>query len=149
MNVGSGGGEEHATMADINTTPLVDIMLVLLIIFLITIPVILKVPVKVQVPKAFNIPTQTRPEDITVFVGKNGDVYWNQSKVPDMTRLVLEVEKEAVRVPQPEVHIRGDYQTEYQNIGKVIAAINRGGIVRVGFILEPPTRDLSTVLKSY
>lgn len=149
MSVGSGDGEQ-GMMAEINTTPLVDIMLVLLIIFLITIPVILKVPVKVQVPKAFNIPTQTKPENINVFVAQNGDVYWNQSKVPDMTRLVLEVEREAVKVPQPEIHIRGDANTEYQNIGKVIAAINRGGIVKVGFILEPPSRtDLSKVLQSY
>lgn len=149
MSVGSGDSEQ-GMMAEINTTPLVDIMLVLLIIFLITIPVILKVPVKIQVPKAFNIPTQTKPENINVYVAQNGDVYWNQSKVPDMTRLVLEVEREAVKVPQPEIHIRGDQNTEYQNIGKVIAAINRGGIVKVGFILEPPTRsDLSKILQSY
>jgi len=150
MNVGSGDGEEHGTMSEINTTPLVDIMLVLLIIFLITIPVILKVPVKVQVPHAFNIPTQTKPENINVFVSQTGDVYWNQLRVPDMGVLVLQVEQEAVKVPQPEVHIRGDMDTEYGNIGKVIAAINRGGIVKVGFILEPPVRgDLSKILGSY
>jgi len=151
MNVGSSGdGDEFGTMADINTTPLVDIMLVLLIIFLITIPVILKKPVEVQVPHAFNIPTQTKPENITVWVSKSGDVYWNQLRVPDMGVLVLQVEQEAVKVPQPEVHIRGDADTEYQNVGKVIAAINRGGIVKVGFILEPPVRgDLSKILKSF
>jgi len=122
---------------------------VLLIIFLITIPVI-KNTVKLELPKAVNIPTQTKPENINVYVAQNGDVYWNQSKVPDMTRLVLEVEREAVKVPQPEIHIRGDAETEYQNIGKVIASINRGGIVKVGFILEPPTRsDLSKILQSY
>ena len=149
MSVGSGDSDQ-GMMAEINTTPLVDIMLVLLIIFLITIPVILKVPVKIQVPKAFNIPTQTKPENINVYVAQNGDVYWNQSRVPDMTRLVLEVEREAVKVPQPEIHIRGDANTEYGNIGKVIAAINRGGLVKVGFILEPPTRsDLTKILESY
>jgi|SRR5579862_3321661 len=149
MSVGSSDGDQ-GMMAEINTTPLVDIMLVLLIIFLITIPVILKVPVKIQVPKAFNIPTQTKPENINVYVAQNGDVYWNQLKVPDMRRLVLEVEREAVKVPQPEIHIRGDANTEYGNIGKVIAAINRGGVVKVGFILEPPTRsDLSKILESY
>jgi len=150
MSVGSSDGDQ-GMMAEINTTPLVDIMLVLLIIFLITIPVILKVPVKIQVPKAFNIPTQTKPENINVYVAQNGDVYWNQLKVPDMTRLVLEVEREAVKVPQPEIHIRGDANTEYQNIGKVIASINRGGIVKVGFILEPPTRAdaLSKILDTY
>src|SRR5215469_2253454 len=150
MSVGSSDGDQ-GMMAEINTTPLVDIMLVLLIIFLITIPVILKVPVKIQVPKAFNIPTQTKPENINVYVAQNGDVYWNQSKVPDMTRLVLEVEREAVKVPQPEIHIRGDANTEYSNIGKVIASINRGGIVKVGFILEPPTNAnaLSKILDTY
>jgi biopolymer transport protein ExbD len=148
MNVGS-SGDEGGMIAEINTTPLVDIMLVLLIIFLITIPVILKQPVKLQVPKAYNIPTQTKPENITVYIAGNGDVYWGQLKVPDMTVLVLQVEQEAVKVPQPEIHIRGDANTEYGNVGKVIAAINRGGIVKVGFILEPPTRDLSAFLKSF
>jgi len=137
MSFGSEQHEEHGVMSEINTTPLVDIMLVLLIIFLITIPVILKVPTKIVLPMATNIPTQTKPENITVFVAKSGDVYWGNYKVPNMTALVLQVEKEAVKVPQPEIHIRGDADTDYENIGKVIAAINRGGLVKVGFITEP------------
>src|SRR5215469_229805 len=99
MSIGSGDGDDMGTMSEINTTPLVDIMLVLLIIFLITIPVILKVPVKITIPTATNIPTQTKPEDITVYVDQTGDVYWDQLKVPNMTALVLQVEKEAVKVP--------------------------------------------------
>jgi biopolymer transport protein ExbD len=129
-------------MAAINTTPLVDIMLVLLIIFLITIPVALQEPVKIEVPKATNIPTQTKPENITIWIDKAGNVFWGNDKVPSMARLVLEVEREAVKVPQPEIHIRGDAGTDYQNIGKVIAAINRGGIVKVGFITNPVTHEL-------
>jgi biopolymer transport protein ExbD len=129
--------EERGVMSEINTTPLVDVMLVLLIIFLITIPIILKVPVKVQVPKANNIPTQTKPENITLFIDTAGNVFWNQQHVSDMTTLVYYVEKEAVKVPQPEIHIRADANTDYGNVGKVIAAINRGGVVKVGFITEP------------
>jgi biopolymer transport protein ExbD len=137
MSIGSGEGDDMAAMSEINTTPLVDIMLVLLIIFLITIPVILKVPVQITVPTATNIPTQTKPENINVYVDSAGDVFWGQLKVPNMAALVLQVEKEAVKVPQPEIHIRADKDTDYQNVGKVIAAINRGGLVKVGFITFP------------
>ncbi len=136
MSMATSDDGEAATISEINTTPLVDVMLVLLIIFLITIPVITKnVPVKV--PKAVNIPTQTKPENITVSVTSDGDVYWGLQKVTDMNVLVQWVEREAVKVPQPEIHIRGDANAEYKNVGKVIAAINRGGVVKVGFITEP------------
>jgi biopolymer transport protein ExbD len=130
--------EDHGIMSEINTTPLVDIMLVLLIIFIITVPVILKTPAKITIPTAKNIPTQTKPENITVYVDKAGDVYWDNYKVPNMAALVVRVSQEAVKVPQPEIHIRGDKDTDYENIGKVIAAINRGGLVKVGFITFPP-----------
>jgi biopolymer transport protein ExbD len=136
MSTGSGSGEDRGIMSEINTTPLVDIMLVLLIIFLITIPVITK-NVPVSVPKAVNIPTQTKPENITISVTADGEVYWGQQHVPDMKLLVDKVEHEAVKVPQPEIHIRADSQTDYKNVGKVIAAINRGGVIKVGFITEP------------
>jgi biopolymer transport protein ExbD len=136
MSMQSGSGDERGIMSEINTTPLVDIMLVLLIIFLITIPVITK-NVQVQVPKAVNIPTQTKPENITISVTANGEVYWAQQHVPDMKLLVDKIEHEAVKVPQPEIHIRADANTEYKNVGKVIAAINRGGVIKVGFITEP------------
>jgi biopolymer transport protein ExbD len=132
----SGSGDDRGIMSEINTTPLVDIMLVLLIIFLITIPVITK-NVQVQVPKAVNIPTQTKPENITISVTADGEVYWAQQHVPDMKLLVDRIEREAVKVPQPEIHIRADANTDYKNVGKVIAAINRGGVIKVGFITEP------------
>jgi biopolymer transport protein ExbD len=136
MNVASPDGEERGIMSEINTTPLVDIMLVLLIIFLITIPVITK-NIPVQVPKAVNIPTQTKPENITISVNADGDVFWGQSRMGTMSQLIDQVKIVAVRIPQPEIHIRADATTDYKNVGKVIAAINRGGVVKVGFITEP------------
>src|SRR5262252_11228716 len=93
------GGEEGGAIASINTTPLVDVMLVLLIIFLITIPVITKT-VPVQLPKAVNIPTQTKPENITIAVDKDGNIYWNDRKVANMDALLLDVKQAAVLKPQ-------------------------------------------------
>jgi len=135
MNVG-GSGEEQAVMANINTTPLVDVMLVLLIIFLITIPVINKT-VKVDLPKAVNIPTQTKPENITVAVDKEGNIYWNDRKMPNKDELLAHIKEAAVRVPQPEVHIRADRDAKFEAVGRVLYAIQRGGVVKVGFLTEP------------
>jgi len=134
MNVGesSSGG----MMATINTTPLVDVMLVLLIIFLITIPVITKT-VPVDLPKAVNIPTQTKPENITIAVDKEGKIYWNDKAMPNRDVLLGYIKEAAVRVPQPEVHIRADRDTRYEAVGRVMYAIQRGGIVKVGFLTEP------------
>jgi biopolymer transport protein ExbD len=130
------GGEEGGAIANINTTPLVDVMLVLLIIFLITIPVITKT-VPVALPKAVNIPTQTKPENITVAVDKEGNIYWNDRRVSNRNELLGLVEGAAVRKPQPELHIRGDKDARYEDIGRVMYAIQRGGIVKVGFLTEP------------
>jgi len=134
MNVGesSSGG----MMATINTTPLVDVMLVLLIIFLITIPVITKT-VPVDLPKAVNIPTQTKPENITIAVDKDGKIYWNDKAMPNREVLLGYIKEAAVRVPQPEIHIRADRDTRYEAVGRVMYAIQRGGIVKVGFLTEP------------
>jgi biopolymer transport protein ExbD len=129
-------GEQAEAMSDINVTPLVDVMLVLLIIFIITIRVIIQ-QVQLDLPKATNLPTQTKPENITISVTGDGDVYWGQYRVADMKLLVERIEREAVKVPQPEIHIRADANTDYKNVGKVIAAINRGGVIKVGFITEP------------
>ncbi|MFN5010661.1 MAG: ExbD/TolR family protein [Gammaproteobacteria bacterium] len=135
MSVGSPGGED-APMSEINTTPLVDVMLVLLIIFLITIPVITKT-VKVSLPKAANIATQTKPENITVAVDSEGNIYWNNTAVSDTNALIELVKVEAVKDPQPEIHIRGDSEARYEDIGRVMYSIQRGGVVKVGFITEP------------
>src|SRR5580700_1743215 len=135
INVGGSGGEQGA-IASINTTPLVDVMLVLLIIFLITIPVINKT-VKVSLPKAVNIPTQTKPENVTIAVDKDGNIYWNDKMVANRDDLLADVKAAAVRKPQPEIHIRGDKDTRYEAIGRVMYMIQRGGIVKVGFLTEP------------
>jgi len=103
---------------------------------LITIPVINKT-VKVDLPKAVNIPTQTKPENITIAVDKAGTIYWNDKRVADKNELLALIEASAVKKPQPEVHIRGDQETRYEDIGRVMYAIQRGGIVKVGFLTEP------------
>lgn len=135
MSVGSGGGEDEP-MSTINTTPLVDVMLVLLIIFLITIPVITKT-VAVSLPKAANIPTETKPENITIAVDAQGNVYWNNEQISDRTQLIEMIKAEAIKDPQPEVHIRGDVAARYEDVGRVLYSVQRGGIVKVGFITEP------------
>ena len=138
MNVTSGGGpsDDEKPMSEINTTPLVDVMLVLLIIFLITVPVIPQ-SVKVDLPKAANIPTQTKPENINIAVDREGNVYWNTMLVPTQDALLSRIKGVAVMNPQPEIHVRGDRETAYENIGRVIVLCQRGGIQKVGFITEP------------
>jgi len=128
--------EDNVEMSDINTTPLVDIMLVLLIIFLITIPIITKT-VPVRLPKAVNIATKTKPENISISVDLEGRIWWNGVMVPDRDALIKRVVNEAVKVPQPEVHIRGDAGVRYEAIGRTLFAIQRGGLTKVGFITEP------------
>ena len=143
MTVGQDVGEgEQEVMAAINTTPLVDVMLVLLIIFLITIPVINK-QVPLKLPNAVNIPTQTKPENITIAVDRNGTIYWNNGPLADAQALLDHVKEVAVRKPQPEIHIRADREARYEAVGKVLYAIQRGGVVKVGFITEPDKNSLA------
>jgi len=137
MNVGAADGDEDQMNASINTTPLVDVMLVLLIIFLITIPVVTQ-SIQLSLPKERNLPTQTKPENILLAVSKDGDVYWNTKRMPDTQSLVDALKKEAVKVPQPEVHIRGDEAARYESVGRIVVACQRAGIAKVGFITEPP-----------
>ena len=136
MSVGQSSGDEPDAIADINTTPLVDIMLVLLIIFLITVPVIQKMA-NVTIPKAVNIPTQTKPENITIAVDKQGNVYWNAALIADKDVFFQRIVAQARIVPQPEFHIRGDKDARWEGVGRVIYNLQRGGIVKVGFITEP------------
>ena len=139
MNVGAADEDEDAMNASINTTPLVDIMLVLLIIFLITTPVITQ-SVKLELPKEANVPTQTKPENILLAVTKDGDVYWNARRMPDIEAIVRELKKESIKDPQPEVHIRGDQEARYEAVGRLVVACQRAGIAKVGFITEPPPK---------
>lgn len=139
MNVGPVEGGEDEAISAINTTPLVDVMLVLLIIFLVTIPVITQ-SVPVQLPKEKNVARQTKPENIEIAVTKDGDVYWGLQLVRDQEELVNRLKKIAVMEPQPEVHIRGDLAGRYEFVGRVVFACQRAGIQKVGFITEPPPR---------
>jgi biopolymer transport protein ExbD len=139
MSVGSDSGEEDAVMSEINTTPLVDIMLVLLIIFLITSPVVLKLQ-KIQLPIETNQAAKTKPEDVNIVVNKDGDMYWNQKLLANTDELFEFLKKESVKLPQPEVHVRGDQETKYEYIGKVIYTAQRAGVQKVGFITEPPDK---------
>jgi len=136
MAMSVGKDDAVGSIADINTTPLVDVMLVLLIIFLITVPVIKKMA-QVEIPKAVNIPTQTKPENITLSVDAAGEIYWNAYRQDDMQVLFQKIVAEARKSPQPEFHIRGDKGTRWESIGRVIFNLQRGGIVKVGFITEP------------
>jgi len=138
MNVGAadGSGEDQLNTT-INTTPLVDVMLVLLIIFLITIPVV-TATVPLELPKESNVPTQTKPENIVLAVNRDGDIYWGTEYVPDIETLVNRLKVESVKEPQPEVHIRGDLSVRYESVGRVVVACQRAGIAKVGFITEPP-----------
>jgi biopolymer transport protein ExbD len=137
MNISSGDSDAGgAILSEINTTPLVDVMLVLLIIFLITVPVITKT-VKLDLPKASNIATETKPENITIAVDQRGNVYWKESLVPNQQALTDLIRAAAVTVPQPEIHVRGDRNARFENVGRVILQLQKGGIQKVGFISEP------------
>ena len=138
MNVGAAADDgEDQLNNTINTTPLVDVMLVLLIIFLITIPVVTQ-SVPLELPKERNVPTQTKPENIVIAVDRDGDVYWNMERLPDSETLVNRLKEKSVLDPQPEVHIRGDLEVRYESVGRVVVACQRAGILKVGFISEPP-----------
>jgi len=139
MSVGSDSGDEDTVMSEINTTPLVDIMLVLLIIFLITSPVVLKLQ-KINLPLEINQVAKTTPEDVNIVINKDGEMYWNQKRLNNTDELFDFLSKESVKVPQPEVKVRGDQQTRYEFIGKVIYTAQRAGIQKVGFITELPDK---------
>ena len=138
MNVGSDSGDgEEEVNSTINTTPLVDVMLVLLIIFLITIPVVTQ-SIQLELPKERNVVTVTKPENILLAVSKDGDLFWNTKKINDIDELVKMLTEKAKVKPQPEVHIRGDEGARYESIGRVVFACQRAGIQKVGVITEPP-----------
>lgn len=139
MTVGSEGGEDE-TISAINTTPLVDVMLVLLIIFLITIPVV-TTSIPVQLPKERNEVRETKPENIVLSVDAAGHIYWNDLQLKNTNELIGRLKKIAILTPQPEVQIRGDGTANYDGVGRVIYASQRAGIAKVGFITEPPARD--------
>ena len=138
FNAGSDSGEDEIN-ANINTTPLVDVMLVLLIIFLITIPVVTQT-VPMSLPKETNIARQTKPENIDISVNKDGDIFWNAKPVADNDALVAKLKMIGVLNPQPEVHIRGDEKSRYESIGRVVFACQRASILKISFVTEPPPK---------
>ena len=139
MSVGSESGDEDQVLSEINTTPLVDIMLVLLIIFLITSPVVLKLQ-KVNLPNEVNQVVVPKPENVNIIVNKDGEFYFNQTKLHDTDALFEFLKKESVKMPQPAVYVRGDQDARYEAVGRVIYQEQRAGIQKVGFLLEPPDK---------
>ncbi len=122
-------------MNEINMTPMVDVMLVLLIIFIITVPV-MKHAVNIDLPKATNVPQDAKPETIRLGVDAAGDYYWNENKVTDAA-LQLQLKAAATQTPQPELHIRGDKAVRYERVATAMAAAQQAGIKKIGFITEP------------
>jgi len=130
---------DDALMSQINTTPLVDVMLVLLIIFLITIPVV-NSSIVVSLPREEVQVRETRPENVIVSVDAEGGIYWFETRLAGAGQLAQRLALVAARKPQPEVHIRGDARADYDSIGRVVLAAQQMGIERIGFITEPPGR---------
>ncbi|MDB5858143.1 MAG: Biopolymer transport protein ExbD/TolR [Ramlibacter sp.] len=137
MAMAVGPADDDSVISTINTTPLVDVMLVLLIIFLITIPVV-TTSIPVQLPKERVEVRETKPENIVISVDKAGNIYWYDARVGDTEALVARLKKVSVMKPQPEVQIRGDSNGRYEGVGKILYACQRAGITKVAFITEPP-----------
>jgi len=137
MNIGSSDDGEDAVMSAINTTPLVDVMLVLLIIFLITIPVV-TTSIKLSLPKERVEIRETKPENVIISVDQAGNIFWYEARIKNVDALVEKLKKISTVKPQPEVQVRGDLNARYEGVGKVLLACQRAGIVKVAFITEPP-----------
>ena len=139
MNVGSDNGGEDEVVSTINTTPLVDVMLVLLIIFLITIPVV-NSSIVVSLPREEVQVRETRPQNVIVSIDAEGGIYWFETRLAGTDQLARRLALVAAQKPQPEVHIRGDARADYDAIGRVVLAAQQAGIARIGFLTEPPPR---------
>lgn len=137
MAFGSGSGldDDNEVMSEINMIPLVDVMLVLLIIFIITVPVLTH-SVKLDLPRADNTPNEIKPQTITLAVTSDAQFHWNEDTVT-MGELEARLAEIASQEPQPEVHIRGDRKVEYEYVLKLMAAVQRSGMLKVGFVSEP------------
>ena len=133
------GQGEDPLIAGINTTPLVDVMLVLLIIFLITIPVV-NSSIAVNLPRENNQQRDAQQENVIVTVDASGGTWWFETRLPDTESLRELLAKIATMQPQPELHIRGDVRADYDAVGRVVLAAQQAGIARIGFLTEPPAR---------
>jgi biopolymer transport protein ExbD len=137
MNVGPSPDGDDAVISSINTTPLVDVMLVLLIIFLITIPVV-TTAIPVVLPKERIEVRETKPDNVIISVDAQSNIFWYEARVSNVEALTEKLKQVATKKPQPEVQIRGDMSARYEGVGKVLLACQRAGIVKVAFITEPP-----------
>jgi biopolymer transport protein ExbD len=131
-----GTPDDDEVIGTINTTPLVDVMLVLLIIFLITIPVV-TTSIKVDLPREKNVVRQAKPETVVISVNQAGQIYLYDSPVKSTADLSARLQKFAAMKPQPDVQIRGDAQSAFESVGRVMYAVQRAGISQVGFITDP------------
>jgi len=137
MSVGPSGGDDDEVVSTINTTPLVDVMLVLLIIFLITIPVVTHT-IPVTLPAERNQVEVTKPINIIIAVTEDGTVYWNQQPVKNNKDLLARMIAITTQKPQPEIHIRGDENGRYESIGRIMYDAQLAGIAKVAFVIQPP-----------
>ena len=138
MNVGPSPDGDDAVISSINTTPLVDVMLVLLIIFLITIPVV-TTAIPVTLPKERIEVRESKPDNVIISVDAQSNIFWYEARVGNVEALTEKLKQVAAKKPQPEVQIRGDLSARYEGVGKVLLACQRAGIVKVAFITEPPS----------
>jgi len=130
-----GGSDDTEVMSEINMTPLVDVMLVLLIIFIITVPVLTH-SVKVDLPRAENTPNEIKPDTVNLAITETGAIHWNEQAV-SREELALRLQAAAAQQPQPEIHLRGARTVAYEHVAQVMAAVQRAGILKLGFVTEP------------
>jgi biopolymer transport protein ExbD len=135
MAMGSLSDSDDDFNPEINTTPLVDVMLVLLIIFIITIPVI-NHSVKIDLPRATSQPDDLKPENINLDIDAQGQIFWNSEAI-DASQLGLRIATAAQKTPQPELHLRAERTTQYEKVAQVMAAAQSGGLSKIGFVTEP------------
>jgi biopolymer transport protein ExbD len=138
MGMGSLSDADDDFNPEINTTPLVDVMLVLLIIFIITIPVI-NHSVKIDLPRASSQPDQLKPDNISLSIDAAGRIYWNKEEI-DRESLKVRIADAAAKEPQPELHLRAERTTEYEKVAQVMSAAQAGGLSKIGFVTDPDAK---------
>ncbi|MEO6922003.1 MAG: biopolymer transporter ExbD [Collimonas sp.] len=138
MGMGSLSDSDDDFNPEINTTPLVDVMLVLLIIFIMTIPV-MNHAVKIDLPRATNQPDQTKPENINLAIDADGKLFWNEEAI-DRNELTSRIAVAAQKQPQPELHLRAARTVQYEKVAQVMAAAQSGGLGKIGFVTEPDAK---------
>lgn len=138
MAMGSLSDSDDDFNPEINTTPLVDVMLVLLIIFIITIPV-MNHAVKIDLPRATNQPDETKPQNINLSIDADGKIFWNEELI-DNNQLSMRITEAAKKEPQPELHLRAERTTQYEKVAQVMAAAQSGGLSKIGFVTDPQAK---------